>query len=588
MRHLMAMARRTMALSWRADPRATALVGVIVLFEAGALALFALTQRWVVDSAVEGTATALAAAAALGGTAYMITAAGSRLLVTLQQDLSERVDIMLNEEILTISTRLRKLEHLERPEFHDRMAALGKGTGRLAASGIALSRTAAAVLSVALSVLLLAAIHPALGLLVLLALPPIGTGMIAQRGMERSHRVAAEDERRDVSLHRLSISADSAQQIRVMGAAHRIDQWADSARRRHLRLQTRAMFAATGWRVTGWAVYTAGFAATLVIAADEVGSGTATLGGLILVATLGTRLRAEVSRAVDSILQVSQAADTAAHYVWLREYERSAADANGTRPAGPVSRIELRDVAFAYDEGAEPVLRGVNLTLEAGRTVALVGRNGAGKTTLVKLLTGMYDPTSGTILFDGAPMSELDAETWRRRTSGAFQDSMRLKTTVAEAVGVGDLEHVEDRSRIRRAIEATGTDAFVNALPDGADTLLDPAMGGQDLSGGQWQRLALARAHMREDPGLLILDEPTAALDPQAEHEIHTLYADRTASAPEQITLVVTHRFSTVRSADLIVVLDAGAVVETGSHEALMASGGKYADLYERQAGQYR
>ena len=176
-----------------------------------------------------------------------------------------------------------------------------------------------------------------------------------------------------------------------------------------------------------------------------------------------------------------------------------------------------------------PVLTGIDLTLESGQTVALVGLNGAGKTTLVKLLTGMYAPTEGEVLLDGRPLADFDAASWRRRTTGAFQDSFRLKTTVTEAVGVGDLDNAEDTERIRLAIEATGVHAFVDRLPEGTETLLDRSMGGHELSGGQWQRLALARAHMRTDANLQVLDELTAALDPQAEHEVHELYAERAA-----------------------------------------------------------
>lgn len=589
MKDLLHLARHTIVLSWRADPKAFAVVGAIVLLEVGALALFALAQRWVVDTAFDSTALALAAAAVLGGVAYAVGAAGNRVVVNLQQDLAERVDISLNREVLGITTRLRTLEHLERPEYLDRVALLGRSTSELAAAGISLCRTASAIISVGLSVFLLSTVHATLGLLVLLALPPIYMSMLAHRHRERARRKTATDERRDARLHQLSIEAGSAQQIRVMGSERLIDDWADAARLRLLRLQVKAYLAATGWQVAGWVVYSAGFAATLAIAVSRVGAGAATLGSLVLVVTLGTRLRAEVRRAVDSIQQVARAATAAQHYIWLRDFDRAAMASAGTRPVtAPVGRIELRGVSFTYPGATAPVLRDVELTLEAGQTVALVGLNGAGKTTLVKLLTGMYDPTEGTVLLDGRPMSDVDAEGWRRRTSGAFQDSTRFKTTVGEAVGIGDLDRIDDTDAVRRAIDATGVDVFVDRLPDGVDTLLDRSMGGHELSGGQWQRLALARAYMREAPDLQVLDEPTAALDPQSEHEMHALYSERTSNTPGLITLLVSHRFSTVRMADEIVVLRDGAVAERGSHRSLLEAGGDYAELYESQAQQYQ
>jgi ATP-binding cassette, subfamily B, bacterial len=586
---LLRLARHTMRLSWQADRRATTAVALIVLFEAVSSVLFALAQRWVVDTAFEETVLALTVAAVIGGLAWAVNAAGNRIVTNLQYDLSERIDLTLNKDVLRISTRLRTLEHLERPEYLDRVTLLGRSIDRLAMAGMGLFRAGSASVSVILSVILLSGVHLALGLLVLLALPPLWMSMLAQRLRERARQQAAADERRDDRLHRLAIESGSAQQIRVMRAEKRIDRWADESRARQLHIQVRGLAAATGWEVAGWAVYAAGFAVTLVVAVGMVGTGATTLGGLVLTVTLATRLRSEVRRAVGAVKQVADASTAAGHYMWLRELDRRATREAGTRlVGGPVRRIELRAVGFTYPGATEPVLKDVNLVLTAGQTIAVVGLNGAGKTTLVKLLMGMYAPTAGEVLLDGVPLNDVDTEHWRRLTSGAFQDSVRLKTTVAEAVGAGDIDHMNDSARVRKAIETTGIDEFVDRLPDGEDTLLDRSMGGHELSGGQWQRLALARAHMRSNPNLQVLDEPTAALDPQAEYDMHKLYAERTENAPDRITLLVSHRFSTVRMADLIVVLRHGTVVEAGTHTSLMDAEGAYAELYESQAQQYR
>ncbi len=220
----------------------------------------------------------------------------------------------------------------------------------------------------------------------------------------------------------------------------------------------------------------------------------------------------------------------------------------------------------------------------------MVGENGAGKTTLAKLLTGMYDPTEGQVLVDGQALSALDLQRWRRRCSGAFQDHLDLQFTAAEAIGAGDLTQLENRAAIERALADAAAEDVLDALPDGLDTQLGVEAGGVGLSGGQWQRIALARAMMRRQPLLLVLDEPTAALDAAAEDLLFTRYAAASALARERggVTVLITHRFSTVASADLVVVLVGGRVAEVGRHADLIAAGGAYAELYELQAAGYR
>jgi ATP-binding cassette subfamily B protein len=240
----------------------------------------------------------------------------------------------------------------------------------------------------------------------------------------------------------------------------------------------------------------------------------------------------------------------------------------------------------------------VNLDLPAGTVVALVGENGAGKTTLVKLLCRMYQPESGRILVDGVDLARMPADTWRRRLAGAFQDFFRFEFQARQAVGLGDVPRLEDEPAIMAAVGCAGASDVVEGLQAGLDTQLGPTWpGGVDLSFGQWQKFALARGFMREQPLLLVLDEPTAALDAETEHALFERYAAAarggrsTKGAGGQgdgrITLLVSHRFSTVRMADLIVVLDGSRVVEVGSHEELVAKGGTYAELYGIQAAAY-
>jgi ATP-binding cassette subfamily B protein len=209
----------------------------------------------------------------------------------------------------------------------------------------------------------------------------------------------------------------------------------------------------------------------------------------------------------------------------------------------------------------------------------------------VKLLARMYEPSSGTIAVDGIPLREMTAESWRARMSGAFQDFYRFELTARHSIGLGDLTRMDDQRTVIDAAERAGAADVIAKLPSGLDTQLGPSWpAGVDVSFGQWQKIALARGFMRDDPLLLILDEPTAALDAETEHGLFERYAASAKSSSNRgrVTLLVSHRFSTVRMADLIVVLDGARVVETGTHEALMARRGQYAELYQIQAAAYR
>jgi len=234
----------------------------------------------------------------------------------------------------------------------------------------------------------------------------------------------------------------------------------------------------------------------------------------------------------------------------------------------------------------------VSLKLPAGAVVAVVGENGAGKTTLVKLLAKMYEPTSGAIFVDETPLARVPAADWRARMAGAFQDFFRFEFRARQTVGLGDVPRVDHEPAVVGAVDRAGAADVVARLGSGLDTQLGPNWpGGVELSFGQWQKLSLARGFMRDQPLLLVLDEPTAALDAETEHALFERYADAArdaAAADGRITILVSHRFSTVRMADLIVVLDGARLVEFGTHEQLMSRNGQYAELYSIQAAAYR
>jgi len=248
------------------------------------------------------------------------------------------------------------------------------------------------------------------------------------------------------------------------------------------------------------------------------------------------------------------------------------------------SGIIFENVTFSYPDG-RMALAGVSFTVHSGETVALVGENGAGKTTLVKLLTRFYDPTQGNIWVDGKNLKMLDLQAWRQQITVVFQDFCRYSLTIGENIALGDIEALDDLSQLKRAGQKAGIADKIERLPEGYQTPLGKQFGGTELSGGEWQKLALARAFIRqEDSQILVLDEPTAALDPRSEYEVYCRFSELVRG---KTTILVTHRLASVRMADRILVLKAGKLIEEGTHEELFQQGGEYATLWSMQAEQY-
>jgi ATP-binding cassette subfamily B protein len=272
-----------------------------------------------------------------------------------------------------------------------------------------------------------------------------------------------------------------------------------------------------------------------------------------------------------------------------REDAPAGATRAGGAPAAAVaarSAIRLDGVHFAYP-GGRPVLDGLDLALSVGTSTALVGVNGAGKTTLVKLLTGIYPPTAGAVTVDGTDLRTLDADAWQRSFAVTFQDYLRYELPLRENVAMGAIDHLGDEDGIRAELVRVGLRDLLDELPDGLGTPLTRALpGGRDLSGGQWQRIALARAlfAVRHGASVLVLDEPTAQLDARGEAEFYDAFLDLTRGVT---SLVISHRFSTVRRADRIVVLDGGRITEAGTHDELVALGGTYARMFDVQARRF-
>jgi ATP-binding cassette subfamily B protein len=354
----------------------------------------------------------------------------------------------------------------------------------------------------------------------------------------------------------------------------------------------KARWGSATWHTLAWAVFGAGYIGAVVFVAQRLH---ASAGSVLLVLAAGARLSAYVGETVGEIGFLRGFWSYGARrLVWLEDYAASlVVSSDVPAPTRLTEGVRLEHVSFAYPGTDRLVLDDVNLELPAGAVVAIVGENGAGKSTLVKLLAKMYEPTRGRILIDGAELARMHADEWRTKLAGAFQDFCRFEFKARHTVGLGDVSHLDDERSVMTAVVRAGAEDVISRLSGGIDTQLGPTWpGGAEVSFGQWQKLALARGFMRDEPLLLILDEPTAALDAETEHALFERYAaavrESGSAQVGRITILVSHRFSTVRMADLIVVLDGAQVVEVGSHDALMANGRQYSELYGIQAAAYR
>ncbi len=517
------------------------------------------------------------------------------LYSVMQVRLEEKASQVLRTHLVELTAGIPTIEHHERPEYVRELDLLRDQGQLLAQTTNAVLLNFRTYIGVLGGALLLARIHPLMAVLPLCGLASAWTQKRAtawsEEGRERSHPHWLWQEH----VRGLTIAPATAKEIRVFGLMDElIRRYAEEARIR-TRIQFGANVRGAALNVVGSLAFQVGYMGCIGLALLRAVEGEATVGDVLLAVTLATQMNGLMFQVVEWGNYLDRAMRAARRLMWLQDYADGAARRVVTEPLPTPERLDhgvtLDDLSFHYPGTDKPILEHVTLHLPAGKMVALVGENGAGKSSLVKLLCRFYEPASGRILADGVDVRHFDAAEWQQRLSGGFQDFARFELLAREAVGVGDLARAEDEPAVRTAVARGSADDVVGILPHGLATQLGKAWtDGVELSGGQWQKLALARGSMRDQPLLLVLDEPTAALDAQTEHALFTRYADAAhrGETAGGITLVVSHRFSTVRMADLIVVMDSCQVVESGSHAELMARGGLYAELYELQARAYR
>ena len=498
-------------------------------------------------------------------------------------------------ELIEISGRPPTIELHERPEAADRVELVRKDVKMLAFAMLSFVWAVGIVTQLTTTLVILVSVHPSLVVLPLLGIPSLVAGARAQRLRQRAREETIEDQRLSDHLFGLGTTSGPGKEVRIFGLAGEIADRHGSVRRSIQLMERRAEMRALAGTVLGWLAYAVGYAGAVVLVSVLAVDGRATVGDVILVISLAGQIQFQLDGAVQLTGDFIRNLRTADHYLWLRDHADRAVASHrpfASPPDTMTDGIRLEGVSFRYPGTEVDVLTDVNLTLAAGTAVAIVGVNGAGKTTLAKLLAGFYEPTQGRVTVDGVDLRDLDMDAWRRRMSACFQDFVHFEYLARESVGLGDLTRIEDDGYVREALVRASASDVVGSLPHGLGTSLGKDYDdGVELSTGQWQKVALGRAMMRDEPLLLILDEPTASLDAYTEHALFERYARASERAGREIgaiTLLISHRFSTVRMADLVAVVEAGRVVQTGTHDELERERGAYWELYELQSRAYR
>lgn len=581
--------RVLLQLAWRADPLRSVLAPVLLVsagigsmllpwwLKVGLDAVLARSDSRLVVASV-GFALTLAAF-------FGFASVGSRV----SRRLMENLAFATSTQVAGLVASLPTLDIFERADDVQRLATLRERRqdfGGLINGTVNLAGQAARL---GVAVVLLWAVHPALTLL-LPATLVVATA--AFRSQERVAEAEANEAWRWGVLERLEsivLDGPTAKEVKAWAAARHL-----AGRHRQLGQQPKELLDARWKGARFQALGGLGLALTYGAAVGWVGLGgmtdAVTPGTLLLIILVVTRMNEAAIQMIPYGTWMAQALVLPESLEWLRSLHRRATERGRASVAVPSGALRLEDMTFTYPGADGPALDHVNLDLAPNSIVALVGPNGAGKTTLVKLLIGLHAPSRGRIMVNGQDIGAVPPEAWRQRLSGAFQDAQQFHLSLRHAIGIGDLAGVDDRAAIDAALELADAQHLVALLPEGLDTQLGTDFGGVDLSSGQWQLVALARGLMRHDPLVLLLDEPTAPLDAEAEerHYQRIIRGARRSQQAGRITLLVTHRMAGAAFADKVVMLEHGRVSEVGSHTELLAARGAYARFYAMQAAGYQ
>jgi ATP-binding cassette, subfamily B, bacterial len=585
---------RLCKLGYRHEPRLMLAAFVLSLLGALPDALLALWLALLGKGVLEKNPRyVMVAAIGLGLSAaatWFLRTVGTRV----QRRFRDKVTIALEAHVARLQATVATIAHQERPDYLDLLDMLRNQVFVLDHMYMSVFATCGWILRLVVTIALLMSVHPALILLAVFALPTAFTSTWRPRIERAVQERGAQSNRLARHLFTVATTPAPAKEVRIAGIGSSLVTDRRLAWEHGYRPIGAVRWRSAMWHTLAWAIFAAAYVGAVVFVSSVL---RAPASSVLLVLAAGARLSAYIGATVGELgFLTGFWMYGAIRLAWLEDYAAAvAASADQSVPARLTKGIRFDHVSFAYPGTDRVVLDDVSLMLPAGTVVAIVGENGAGKTTLVKLLAKMYEPRSGAILVDDAPLARMRADAWRSRLAGAFQDFFRFEFKALQTIGVGDVLRIDESQAVMTAVGRAGADDVVVKLKAGLETQLGPTWpGGVDVSFGQWQKLALARGFMRDEPLVLVLDEPTAALDAETEHALFERYAaavrggTATRAANGRITILVSHRFSTVRMADLIVVLDGSRVVEVGSHEELMAKGGQYSELYGIQAAAYR
>lgn len=582
-------------MAFRADPIRAAVV--ILPFQTIGIAITEWATRAVIDGAVLGDRERVVVWGVIGTLSLAWWVVLALTSFTFDMRLRERMSIALDEHVTTVVGEIPTTEHHDRPDLADNLELLRTDRGLLVGGVSMVSNTTGALGNIVAGAVLLATVDPWAWLIAAAGLPLVFLARRAAAIVESAQRASAEESRRGLHLYDLATDAEAGEELRVFGLTGIVQDRYRTHWRTVDRIRNRANIRAGALVTVGVLGIVTALVVLVTRLADGAARGGVSAGDLALVVSVLLQMVWQLKWLAELGGFLTRTALAAGRIRQLEAHAGAVAQAGAWHddpapaPDVLVDGIELHDVTFRYPEAEHATLDSVSLRLPAGSTVAVVGDNGAGKSTLVSLLAGLRRPTAGQITVDGVDLGRIPPSDWFARTSATFQDHADLELVAHETVGVADLSRIGDASAVVPAIERASATDVVDRLEDGLATPLGTTLDGANLSGGQWQKLALARGLHRSDPLLLLLDEPTSALDATAEHRLFESFRSAAADAGRRsgaVTVIVSHRFSTVREADLIVVLDAHGVAEVGTHDELVARAGLYAELYELQAASYR